>query len=244
MSHNRRKTASNSNGFEGMFYIALLACLAIFLMFSAMEASAATNPGTKVHKNPTYILKSTLEDLSVKDEAVLDWRTQSFDLAFDLPSHDWYESLDLFLSVTPDGNVSKSSPLMISYNGAKAIALNGHGSRFDAHIRLDPGRIRSARNIINISYKTPPGANCLTDAHGKWLIDLSHSKLVARVRAKPRDMQIFEIEQRLGHPMTAPKRVALLVKGPNKLALEALAAQGVAQRSYRLTTLSIYAGCV
>ncbi|MCF6221940.1 MAG: cellulose biosynthesis cyclic di-GMP-binding regulatory protein BcsB [Robiginitomaculum sp.] len=215
--------------FERIFYTMLLVCLAGIFIFAASSAQAAVTT-TKTAKNPTYILKSSLSDMSKRDSAILDWRTQEYELAFDLPANDWYESLDLFISAYPEGQVARGTPLLISYNGAKPVPIYGRASRFDAHIRMDTSRIRLSKNSIKISYQTPRNADCLTPANGQWVIDLSRSKLVAKARAKNRQMNIAEIEQRLGHAMTAPKRVGITAIGSHKLAYEALAAQAIAQR--------------
>ncbi|MCF6274719.1 MAG: cellulose biosynthesis cyclic di-GMP-binding regulatory protein BcsB [Robiginitomaculum sp.] len=241
MSQNRHKNpefkprpqsefkAGTVMSFERIFYTMLLVCLAGIFIFAASNAQAAVT-ATKTAKNPTYILKSSLSDMSKRDSAILDWRTQEYELAFDLPANDWYESLDLFISAYPEGQVAQGTPLLISYNGAKPVPIYGRASRFDAHIRMDTSRIRLSRNSIKISYQTPRNADCLTPANGQWVIDLSRSKLVAKARAKNRQMNIAEIEQRLAHAMTAPKRVGITAIGSHKLAYEALAAQGIAQR--------------
>ena len=218
-----------SFSFERVFYTLLLICFAGIFILAANSAQAATTR-TKLGKNPTYVLKTNLEDMAKRDTAILDWRTQEFELTFDLPAHDWYESLDLFLSAYPEGQVARGTPLLISYNGAKPVPLYGRGSRFDAHISMDTSRIRLSGNSIKISYQTPRDTDCLTPGNGQWILDLSKSKLVANVRAKKRNMQIMEIEQRLSHAMTAPKRVSIVAKGNNKLSYEALAAQAIAGR--------------
>ncbi|HHL42824.1 MAG TPA: hypothetical protein ENJ42_04335, partial [Hellea balneolensis] len=73
-----------------------------------------------------------------------------------------------------------------------------------------------------------PGEN----AH--WVLDLEHSKLTSRARAKQRSVQISDIKTRLANPMTAPKTVRIIAHGPNKTALRALSAQGVALRTPNL----------
>ena len=232
MSQNRHKQTSghtvNSYLPKTIGFYLLLICLASILVFG--NASASVPNSTQTAAAPGQILKSSLLDLSTRKTAELDWRTQSFELNFDLPAHDWYDKLDLFLSAYPQGNVARGTPLLISYNGAQPVPLYGRASRFDAHIRMDTSRIRLTGNTIKITYKTPTGSSCLTPGNGKWVLDLSRSKLVASVRPKKRALQIVEIEQRLAHPMTAPKRVGIQAIGKNKLAYEALSAQGVAQR--------------
>ncbi len=234
MSQNKQKNLEfNSKrhmSFEQGFYSLLLLCFASLLVFTPNFAQAAVTTNAKINRNQTYILKSNLEKMARKDNAILDWRTQEFELKFDLPANDWYENLDLFLSAYPEGRVMRGTPLLISFNGTKPVPIYGRASRFDAHIRMDTSRIRLSGNSIKISYQTPRNAACLTPDNGQWILDLARSKLVAKARTKNRDMQIIEIEQRLAHAMTAPKRVGITAKGNYKLAYEALAAQGIAQR--------------
>jgi len=233
--HNRHKQTINYTANRSVLrtvgFCLLLIFQASILVFGNASASAVTAvTGNQSKARPPAILKSNLTDLSKQKYAELDWQTQSFELNFDLPAHDWYDKLDLFLSAYPEGNVARNTPLLISYNGAAPVPLYGRGSRFDAHIRMDTSRIRLRNNTIKISYKTPVGNSCLTPDNGKWVLDLSRSKLVASVRAKKRAMQIVEVEKRLTHPMTAPKRVGIVAIGKNKLAYEALSAQAIAQR--------------
>jgi hypothetical protein len=246
MSQNSQNTLEfNSNrriSFEQIFYTALLFCFASLLILAPISAQAAVTTRTKVSKNQTYVLKSNLANMATKDNAILDWRTQEFELKFDLPANDWYENLDLFLSAYPEGRVARGTPLMISYNGTKPVPIYGRASRFDAHIRMDTSRIRLSGNSIKISYKTPRNADCLTPDNGQWILDLARSKLVAKARTKNRDMQIIEIEQRLAHAMTAPKRVSITAMGRNKLAYTALAAQGIAQRMSFVPEFKLDAG--
>jgi len=234
MSQNRQKNLKfNSNrhmSFEQGFYTVLLICFASLLVLAPNSAQAAITSNSKVERNQTYVLKSRLTEMAAKDSAILDWRTQEFELKFDLPANDWYETLDLFLSAYPEGRVMRGTPLLISYNGTKPVPIYGRASRFDAHIRMDTSRIRLSGNSIKISYQTPRNADCLTPDNGQWILDLARSKLVAKARTKNRDMQIIEIEKRMAHAMTAPKRVGITARGNDKLAYAALAAQGIAQR--------------
>ncbi|MEE9272442.1 MAG: cellulose biosynthesis cyclic di-GMP-binding regulatory protein BcsB [Robiginitomaculum sp.] len=229
MSHNSHKIVSQNRSFT-YFYKSLALFAVTFIGLIALPSMAAVAPQTKISKTQSYILKTTLDKFDNTRQAQLDWRTPSYEISFDLPAHNRYENLDLFISAYPDGNVNRSTPLMISYNGAKPIALHGKGSRFDAHIRLDPSRIRTRSNTIKISYNPADGEQCLTDNSGKWTIDLSHSKLVSKIKENYHNLQIIDLKQRLNNPMTAPKRIAITAFGPNKKALEALIAQGVAQQ--------------
>ncbi len=232
MSQNRHKQTSNpaqtGNITKTIGFYLLLMLLACILVFG--NASASQPVGAQSGVAQGQILKSSLSGLSKQKTAELDWRTQSYELNFDLPAHDWYDKLDLFLSAYPLGKVAPGTPLLISYNGAQPVPLYGRSARFDAHIRMDTSRIRLTGNTIKITYKTPAGSACLTPDKGKWVLDLSRSKLVASVRPKKRAMQISEIEHRLAHPMTAPKRIGIIALGDNKLAYEALSAQALSQR--------------
>jgi hypothetical protein len=234
MFHYRHKNSEIFNDLQVFITKGLLAAFTGFLMISATTAQAAINPGTKAEKNSIQVYKSDLSEFTKNKQAILDWQTQTYELAFDLPADSRYESLDLFLTAIPDGNVSTTAPLTISYNGEAPIPLYGQGSRFDAHIRLDPARIRTSRNSLKISYATPHQMDCLTPANGKWLLDFSRSKLTTKARSKARSIYISEIEQILNHPMTAPKRAAIKAVGSNQSGMEALIAQGMANRMHNL----------
>lgn len=144
MSHNSHKNTGNITGFERNIVHYILLSLACFCLFFANSSFAVINPGTKTERNPVRVLKSTLSELTDRNQAVLDWQTQEFEPIFDLPTDGWYESLDLFLTAIPEGNVGTTDPITISYNGEKPISLYGQASRFDAHIKLDPARIRTS----------------------------------------------------------------------------------------------------
>ncbi|NNC37800.1 MAG: hypothetical protein HKO02_10120 [Hyphomonadaceae bacterium] len=242
MSHNSIINSGFIENYGSKTSRFVILSIAWFCLFFASSSYAAVNPGTKTERNPIRVLKSTLSDLADRDQAVLDWQDQEFELVFDLPADGWYESLDLFLTAIPEGNVGTTDPITISYNGETPISLYGKASRFDAHIKLDPARIRTARNSLKIRYKTPHHSDCLTPAHGKWILDLGRSKLATKTRSKPRDLHIVELNQRLNHPMTAPKRVAIRAIGPQKTALEALIAQGIASRMDSIPSFQFTSG--
>ena len=236
MSHIRQKT-TRKNKSNRIFIIGSLFIL-LFAFFDVMTgtANAATVSGTTHRSNPTKIMKSNLAELSGTKDLVLDWQTQSYSINFNLPAHDWYEKLDLFISATPEGRVSKRTPLLISFNGSDPIALNGRGSRFDAHIRLETSRV-FALPIIRLPSHTRHlrTRSCLTGSHGKWNFDLSRSKLVATTRAKSRNLNISEIEPRLfTRDDNAKTGCHHCQRCTNKLTLEAILAQGIAQRTHAL----------
>ncbi|PHR59359.1 MAG: hypothetical protein COA43_09510, partial [Robiginitomaculum sp.] len=232
MSHIKQKSARKSRSKRIFVIGCLFLCIFNIVDFFAFTASAATTTQAR-RQAPTFILKSNLSDLTSRTQVALDWREQSFEVRFDLSQQERYEKLDLFLSAFPEGQVNKKSLIVLTYNDSDPIVLRGQGARFDAHIRLDPSRIRKTNNIIKIKYHAPSGENCLTQDDGKWTIDLSRSKLVARVHSRDRKLQISEIEPRLAHPMTSPKRVAIIAKGKQAYALEAILAQGIALRTFK-----------
>ena len=234
MSHIKHNTTRKSRKLRILVIGCLFLCLFALLDILTPTASAAVKTGLTHKSNPSRVLKANLADLSGNQSVILDWRTQSNEITFNLPAHDWYENLDVFISATPEGNVSSRTPILLSFNGSAPIALNGRGSRFDAHIRLDTSRVRASGNTLTLTYQTPSDVNCLMKQHGKWIIDLQRSKLVTRTRAKQRNMSIAEIEPLLAHAMTTPGHVAILAKGSQKFALEAILAQGVAQRTHAL----------
>jgi hypothetical protein len=208
----------------------VITTLALGLVFGTTTSFAATTYQTKLANAPTHMLKTDLSALANRTHITLDWANPTFTLNFDLPQHEWYDGLDLSLSMYPQGDVDPATPIYISYNGSKPVALNGRGSEFDAQIKLDANLIRPSQNNLVVSFRAPQGSDCLTAAHGQWIVDMTKSKLTARARTKPNALKISDVRQQLAHSMTAPKRVAILAKGANKAAYEALIAQGIAQR--------------
>ncbi len=226
----RRKTTELTTSFGkiviGFISLALVGVLGL----TASSAFAASYTSVKFQKNPRIVLKSNLAEIAGHNETRLDWARQATVLNFDLPRHNWYEKLDLFLSVYPEGKVAKGAPVEVSLNGGQPIALYGQGAAFEAHITLDTGRIQLQDNRLTIRYKTPAGKTCLSPAEGGWVVDMKRSRLVATTRPKKRAMQIVEVEQRLAHAMAAPKRVRIIATGDNHTELEALVAQAIAER--------------
>ncbi len=234
MSQYSHKNKSFQTIFGKIVLLAFLLMLAALLALGGQIAKAAPVQASVTaplyRKGPVHVLKAPLSAMAGKEEAILDWRTQNFTMNFDLPAHNFYEKLDLFLSVYPTGEVKKGTPIEISFNGGEPIPVYGQGSAFDAHISLDTSRIQLSGNTLIISYETPNGQKCLSRNNGQWIVDLGRSKLVATSRAKQRNMQIVEVERRLAHPMAAPHRVSILARGQNKTAYETLAAQAIGVR--------------
>ncbi|HHL42476.1 MAG TPA: hypothetical protein ENJ42_02565, partial [Hellea balneolensis] len=238
MFQNGRNFTQFLGGFERNFYRVLLIILTTFTILLALNASAAI-PDTKIRPNPTYILKSSLNQFSGTELATLSPSSPVYNLKFDLPAHDWYENLEVFLSAYPEGPVDKNSSIFVSYNGSSPIPLRAQGSRFDAHIRLDPSRIRSQGNVLKFFITGKTATACTPGENAHWVLDLENSKLTSRARAKQRSVQISDIKTRLANPMTAPKTVRIVAHGPNKTALRALSAQGVALRTPNLPAFVI-----
>lgn len=212
---------------------ALKTLLAIALMGSALytplTASAAVVPGTDLSRPGQYLVKTALSDWAQQEQRLMDWRNPQTDLTFDMPAGDWTDKLTLLLSATPD-NVHPGAQLMVSFNGGKAIPIESKGHRFDAEVTLSTLRIRPVNNKLTISVSTPLGAECLDSSHGTWAVDLSRSKLLITARPKSRTLRMSEFEPRLKNRISAPDSVSIVALGEHKIALEALAAQGVAMR--------------
>ncbi len=254
MSHNRQKTTSFNSDIINLLSKSAIIAMVLFMAgilalrpasakkINATKTSAAIKPAnmiaisaTKLAQNPKIIMKASLAEISgdnIKghDKAVLDWRTNNFTLNFDLPAHNRYEKLDLFLRIYPKDRPTSAAPIKISFNGAEPISIHGKARAFDTHIRLETRHIRTNGNIIQISFAPPFGQDCILPENGRWIIDLERSKLIASARPKNRDMQIAEIKKMLASPISAPRRVSIVAKGKNKLAYQALIAQSVSAR--------------
>lgn len=239
MNASKFKPSSIITGLSRMLDGVFLSSIALFFLVFAGTAEAATTTPNKTQKNSVRVMKASFSDILNQDSLTIDWRGNVAELHFTLPEREYYNSLDLFLSASPRGNVSKSVPLKITYNGGKAIPLYGNRSRFDAQIRLDASRIRPSRNRVKIEFAAPQSDQCLLPHHGQWTVDLKKTKIVARARRKPRNFYINEVQNRMMNPLSAPRTVALIARGGEKTALQALAAQGVAQRLERLPALKL-----
>lgn len=247
MSHFKQSSPRKQRAYMALMiggvFVFLFSCMEIFMQRA--YAATVTPPPLKssTHStNPSYLLKSDLANLTRVNTATLDWRQPSVDLFFDLPAHDWYDTLDLFITATPNRAVSRRTPLLVKFNGGDAIPLVARGQKFDAHIRLQPSQIRNRNNKLTISYQTPSDVDCLNASHGQWQIDMAGSKLVAKARAKRRPMTINDMAKRIQHPMTSPRRIALIATGVEKTSLEALGAMAMAQRTQNLPQFSLSAG--
>ncbi len=168
-------------------------------------------------------------DPSIKSR-VLNWSQPTLELTFDLTEADLFDGLELLLTADPLGRVSKSTPISVQFNNDTPVRISTRGQGFDSRIRLDPSKVRARNNKIRITYETPRGSDCVLPEHGGWLIDLKHSKLAVKGRAKSRALQLREVEMRLDLPAMAPRRVGVIANGPDATALQSLAAQGIGLR--------------
>ena len=219
-------------------------------LYTPLAANAAVVPSTDLSRPGQYLVKSPLSDWAEQDERLIDWRNPQSTLKFDMPVGDWTDKLSLHLSATPD-NVHPGAQLLVSFNGGKAIPIESDGHKFDAEITLSALRIRPVNNKLTISLATPLGADCLNASHGTCSVDLSRSKLHITARPKNRTFPMSEFETRLKNRISAPDSVSIVAMGEHKIALEALAAQGVAMRmdslpsfkaSSRAAELKVYMG--
>jgi len=201
---------------------------AVFLGILTLPMTA--HAAISAQQNRPVAYKTSLSAVEGLDARVLDWRNPSLDFTFDASETDWVEGLELLLSADPMGQVSRLTPLMIQFNGGDPMPVITRGQGFDARIKLDSARIRPQNNTIKFTYNAPTGAACLTPQHGGWRLDFKNSLVIIKGRAKVRNFDISNVEDKLKNPITAPKSVRLIARGPNTSKLQALAAQGVGLR--------------
>ena len=188
------------------------------------------------------VYKSSLASIDGLEARVLDWRNPSLEFTFDASATDWTDGVELLLSADPLGNVSRRTPLMVQFNNGPPSPVITRGQGFDARIKLDPSRIRPRNNKIRFTYNTPTGEECLSPANGGWRLDFKNSLVIIKARGKARNYDIREIDERLRNPMTAPKSVRVLARGPNTSKLQVLAAQGVGLRMKELPEFKTRSG--
>ena len=192
------------------------------------------------------IYQAAFDDLMDTDAHLLDWRSPSVDIYFDVPESDWIDGAELLLSAQPSAksrtNVSTHMPVMVSLNGAQSVPVYAKGRGFDARITLNKTHMRRSRNKLTIRYHAPAPPNCLSDKTGAWNIDFSRSSVVVKARPKSRDFRIGEFDKRFEMATTAPKSVSITAKGANALTLQMLAAQGVGQRAKTLPDFTLTPG--
>ncbi|MGB0907823.1 MAG: hypothetical protein ACPGVT_10045 [Maricaulaceae bacterium] len=195
------------------------------MAFITAPANAATT-----QQQRQIVTKITLAGMNGAQVSTLDWRQPKAQLRFDLMESEWTDGLELNLSMDPEGNVQRNTPIHVQFNNEEPIVLRGQKSAFDARIRLSESYVRNSGNIITISIFNDENETCKTFHDGSWNINYAKSYVTIKSRSKNRSFHIGEIETRLSSPTTAPKTVAIHAVGPEKARLEMLAAQSIALR--------------
>lgn len=243
MFHNKRITSLKT-------VISALFC-AIILTIATPAALAAVVPTADLSKTAARTLSASLADLTGKDELILDHATGKAQFSFDIPAGDYASDLRLKIRAIPQGKVDPNARIMVQFNSAKPVPIASSGNGFSAQIELSGARVRSQNNTVTLTYTGADGSICSSDDHGKWIVDMKAGRLSADVKSKRSGYQIAHIEPRLAHPMTAPRTVAIIAKGDDITALEALTAQAIGLRvtnipNFRLrdtaADLKIYVG--
>ena len=169
----------------------------------------------------------------------LDWSQPSVDLYFDLPPSERTSEIVLTLSADPLTRVVPNAPLQVQFNNGKPVPVYSNGRGFEARLPLDAAGSKGMSNKIRITYPTPPGADCITPAHGAWSIDLAESTLRMSGRAKSRNMSLSELSDYLEQPALSPKTVGLIARGPQGTDMQALAAQAISLRTPNVPKFSV-----
>ena len=195
------------------------------LITAATPAFAASSQATQTRQE---ISQTRLSAMRGSEVTRIDWRQPEMKLRFDLTESDWIDGIDLILAMTPQGNVSRKGPVLVSLNNSAPLKMHPYGKGFDARLRFDESFVRAKGNVITIRIPTPNGAPCLTSEHGQWDVNTKKSSIVVRTRAKSRNFYLREVADSLQNPTTAPKSVSLLAYGSDTPRLQMLAAQGIA----------------
>jgi len=206
------------------------------LFFTAQSAIAANfSNNQKVRKIETY--KVMLENLADLEEPRLDWRNPEYEIDFEIPSSDWIEKLDFFVKIHAEGKVNRNAPIYIRFNDGEPTPVYARGNSFDARINLDTSDVKAYRNRISVSFAKDEG--CIEAVDGAFSIKMDDSFIVVKASTPSRVYYLKEVKQILNSPLTSPKSISIVAHGPNKLAFEALAAQGIALNMPSLPHFSI-----
>jgi len=170
--------------------------------------------------------KVDLNELSSLSEPVLDWRNPYHEIYFEIPTSDWIDKIDLFISVHAHNVTDLTAPINIAFNNSPLIPIYPEGGSFEAHISLDPQYVRPHRNIISVRYGNNQA--CFEAGGGGYTLDLNDSVLAVKATTPSRPYHLRDVKQIFTSPLTVPKNVSLQVNAKNKLRYEALAAQGLA----------------
>lgn len=215
----------------------LLGSAALVAAASPAFAAASQAPSTRQE-----ISQTRLAAMKGSEVTRIDWRQPEMKLKFDLTESDWIDGIDLILSMTPQGDVSRKGPVLVSLNNGAPLKMYPYGQSFDARLRFDESFIRAKGNVITIRVPAPDGAPCLTSDHGHWDVNTKKSSIVVRTRAKSRNFYLREVTERLQNPTTAPKTVSLLAFGGQIARLQMLAAQGIALQTVEIPNFKTTAG--
>lgn len=216
----------------------LLTVTALALLATAgpgVTAQASLNvidyPGLKTPQGASITQSapfSAFTNQSVKP--VLDWRTPSYVLKFDVPDMNWTSSLRLSLSADPVGDMSRDAEIYVQFNQSDPIKVTTKGRGFDAFLSLETAKVRPRNNVLKIFYGVPASSVCLQAQHGAWVLNLEASKLTLQSRAKSRDLSVGDLDAALSNPLTVPDRVSLRAFGDQESQFHSLLAQAVGLR--------------
>ena len=188
-------------------------------------------PGLKTAAGKSQTQTASLSAFtSTSIKPVLDGRNPNYTMKFDVPETDWTSSLRLSLSADPVGDMPLDADIYVQLNQSTPIRVATRGRGFDASLSLETAGIRPRDNVLNIFYKAPNGADCLSGQNGGWALNLNASKLTLQSRAKSRPFIISDIEARLSNPLTTPKRVSLVSFGQDATQIQSLLAQAIGMR--------------
>lgn len=219
-------------------FLTIITTLMLSLVVFKSSAYAAVVPGTQFKSAKTQTHRASLQDISGYTDEVLDWRRTETEINFSIPAGEWATAITLDLHALPQGNIDSSTPLTVSLNGGKAVPIESRGQQFEANISFPTTKLRKVNNRLTIRFNTPAGQDCLSSAHGAWVVDFSRSIITMKTRNESRDFRLSEVEKRLKDPFVAPNRVSLVARGEQKLAFEALAAQGIGLRMNNIPRFS------
>jgi len=219
------------------FMLTLLGATAAISIAAPVYAAPSKTPQTRQE-----ITQTRLAAMRGADVSRIDWRQPDMKLKFDLTEADWIDGIDLILSMTPNGNVSRRGPVLVSLNNSAPLKVHPYGQGFDARLRFDENFVRAKGNVITIRVPTPDGAPCLTSDHGGWDVNVKKSSIVVRTRAKSRNFFLREVSERLQNPTFTPKSVSILANGNQKNRLEMLVAQGIALQTPEIPNFKTTSG--
>lgn len=249
MSKNITKSVSKRGFLRGSAPSALMSAIMPLVLagtVSGISATPAMAGSLNTPLSAQVIYQAAFDDLMDTDSHLLDWRSPSVDIYFDVPESDWIEGAELLISAQPSAksrtNVSTHMPIMVSLNGAQSVPVYAKGRGFDARITLNKTHMRRSRNKLTIRYHAPAAPDCLSDKTGAWNIDFSRSSVVLKARPKSRNFRLDEFEKQFKMAATSPKSVAITAKGALAPTLQMLAAQGVGHRAKTLPDFTLSPG--